>query len=363
MNTVEKLTFWVYANEQGDTSKAWSTLVDYYALINIDLTTAMYQICGSQSLIQFVVQEQKQVLLNTLSFDQHVNLDEQYMTQIQWGQNSVLGDETLMMMGVPVLESMGEPVFDDIFVAYPEFGTYLKQRNLSELNLSNAQVEVILEKSTDSYQTLLNPDNMRAFYKQYEEGAYSNLFTRFGFTSNEQCDQFYNYLNFLVTDSLQQGNPLENSAMGELVERTLNQTYAVLNRTFSLEVVVRNMAQNIYSSAGQLSCEYYLQQASPSNYTAICANYDFSDVEQIKTFVNATWYRNDTAATSGGYYTDMLQNATGMTDAEVTTLYDTSVSTSFGSYVVKYCGLVSVHYACADAANCTGKELADMQWG
>lgn len=42
MNTVEKLTFWVYANEGGDTSEAWTDIVSYYAKKGIDLTTAMY---------------------------------------------------------------------------------------------------------------------------------------------------------------------------------------------------------------------------------------------------------------------------------------------------------------------------------
>ena len=47
------------------------------------------------------------------------------MTKIQWGQNSVLGNKELMMKGVPVLLSMGQPDFDSDFAAYPEFGSYL----------------------------------------------------------------------------------------------------------------------------------------------------------------------------------------------------------------------------------------------
>lgn len=35
---------------------------------------------------------------------------------------------------------------------------------------------------------------MRAFYKQWGEGAYTNLYTRFGFTSAAQCDAFIDYL-------------------------------------------------------------------------------------------------------------------------------------------------------------------------
>lgn len=94
--------------------------------------------------------------------------------------------------------------------------------------------------------------------------------------------------------------------MGGLVERTLNQTYAALNRTFALEVATRNLAQTIHGSANQLSCDYFVQQVNPTNYTLVCDNYNFTDVESLKSFMNATWFRNDTAANIGGYYTDVL---------------------------------------------------------
>lgn len=90
-----------------------------------------------------------------------------------------------MMKGVSTLKSIGEPVFDNIFVAYPEFGSFLEMNGMGQYILDNDQVKLIFNPTTSSYQTLLNPDNMRAFYKQYGEGAYSNLFSRFGFSSNE----------------------------------------------------------------------------------------------------------------------------------------------------------------------------------
>ena len=110
--------------------------------------------------------------------------------------------------------------------------------------------------------------------------------------------------------------------MGGLVERTLNQTYAALNRTFHLEVVVRNLAMTINNSGGTLSCNYYVSQVT-TNSSAICANYDFSNVEQIKSFVNATWYKNDTNSDCGGYYTDVLMNNTGLTLSELQSLFNT----------------------------------------
>jgi hypothetical protein len=84
---------------------------------------------------------------------------------------------------------------------------------------------------------------MRAFFKQYQEKQFTNLQTRFGFTSPAQCDYFYQYLGYLVENQLLNNGPIENIAMGGLVERTLNQTYSALNQTFHLEVVTRNLAQ------------------------------------------------------------------------------------------------------------------------
>jgi hypothetical protein len=103
----------------------------------------------------------------------------------------------------------------------------------------------LLAQDTNSYQTMLNPDNIRAFMKGYLEGEYANLQTRYGFRDADQCEYFYNYLQYLIKNLLLNNAPIENIAMGGLVERTLNQTYAALNRTFHLEVVVRNLAQTI----------------------------------------------------------------------------------------------------------------------
>lgn len=69
MDSTDKLIYWVYASEQGDTSLAWQELITYYSQKGIDLTAAMYQICGDQSIISFIWHEQFQVLLNNPEFD------------------------------------------------------------------------------------------------------------------------------------------------------------------------------------------------------------------------------------------------------------------------------------------------------
>jgi hypothetical protein len=55
---------------------------------------------------------------------------------------------------------------------------------------------------------------MRAFYKQYGEKGYVNIYQRFGFSSAAQVDAFYDYLTYLIKYSLFQNTAPENQAMG-----------------------------------------------------------------------------------------------------------------------------------------------------
>lgn len=80
-------------------------------------------------------------------------------------------------------------------------------------------------------------------------------------------------------------------------------------------------------------------------------------------FTNATWYRNQSTPNYGGYYTDQLMSVTGMSVADVASLFDLSNPDSFGNFVNNYTGLVAQHYGCANVANCTSEELASLQWG
>jgi hypothetical protein len=123
------------------------------------------------------------------------------------------------------------------------------------------------------------------------------------------------------------------------------------------------MAQNVTSTGN--NCAYYLNQAT-TNQTLegeICAQYDLTNLTSLQTFMNATWFRNQTTPNYGGYYTDALMSSTGLTQTEIATLFDTAVPTSFGSLVLDYAGLVSVKYGCLDSLNCTSDELARLQWG
>jgi hypothetical protein len=55
------------------------------------------------------------------------------------------------------------------------------------------------------------------------------------------------------------------------------------------------------------------------NATAICVDYNFTDVKSLQFFINATWYNNITSA----------QNATNMSDTELNSFYDPLLNNSF----------------------------------
>ena len=68
---------------------------------------------------------------------------------------------------------------------------------------------------------------MRSFYELYGEGMYASIEARFLLTQN-QTDWMAGYLDKMIDLQLSQNGPYENSAMGILVQRTLNITSAIL---------------------------------------------------------------------------------------------------------------------------------------
>jgi hypothetical protein len=47
------------------------------------------------------------------------------MTQQQWGSAALLSNQNVMMKNVPTLLTVADPIFDNILVAPPEFGSFL----------------------------------------------------------------------------------------------------------------------------------------------------------------------------------------------------------------------------------------------
>lgn len=56
-----------------------------------------------------------------------------------------------MMTGVPTLSSIAEPIFDSIYVAAPEYGSYVIAKGRSDLIFSNSLSKMLLNPTTDDY--------------------------------------------------------------------------------------------------------------------------------------------------------------------------------------------------------------------
>lgn len=87
-----------------------------------------------------IVKNQYAVIFTYAPFDQRGTMNEFYLIQQQWGQNSLLNNQDLMMSNVPTLKSIGEPIFDNVFSAYPEFGSFCESIGMSDYILNNTQV-------------------------------------------------------------------------------------------------------------------------------------------------------------------------------------------------------------------------------
>jgi len=86
-----------------------------------------------------------------------------------------------------------------------------------------------------------------------------------------------------------------------------------------LELATRSLA--LYNLDNGISCTEYMVRAQVSalNATAICSSYNFTNIESLKLFVNATWYSN---------LTD-VKTATNMNDTELATFYNPLFNGSF----------------------------------
>ena len=79
-------------------------------------------------------------------------------------------------------------------------------------------------------------------------------------------------------------------------------------------------------------------------------------------YLNVTWYGLGTEGNRTKWY-ENFQNYTGWSDDDITAFFDQSDPNSFGGLIAQENGLNSVRYSCKDETNCTGAELANLQWG
>jgi hypothetical protein len=83
-----------------------------------------------------------------------------------------------------MVKSIGEFKLDTVFTTQPEFAIFAAYNGGTLEDMPSVTLcTTLLANDTQSYKTLLNPDNMRVFYTYYSEKAYNNIMTRFGFST------------------------------------------------------------------------------------------------------------------------------------------------------------------------------------
>jgi hypothetical protein len=267
--------------------------------MNIDLTTAMPNIVSENSILGYVTTNLSVTILNDADLGQHgFEIDGFLLTQIQWGSCAILGNPDISLASTPIIRSLGDFNIDTVFTTQPEFGFYvLNNGGGAEDILDNEQVQVVFANDTSSYQTLLNPDNMRQFYTDYAGGSYDNIKTRFTLKSDTQVDFMHKYLEAMIKNFIQFGKEYEPSALGMLMAKSVNSSYALLEDNLPIELATRNLASNFNQNA--LNCHTYIDPVVTDTAQAdsICDASSFTDVTQLLPFVAGMWYGTEYKAT------------------------------------------------------------------
>ena len=141
---------------------------------------------------------------------------------------------------------------------------------------------------------------MRLFYEGYSTKDMSLLQNHFWFTAGDwdQVELFHSYLDELIEHFLQQNSTYgyDVIAMSELMAKNMNATVGYLARTLPITVASRVTAINI-ANDDSATCESFFTQAgvglTEEQAEANCVDVDLSDPNQVRDWMNATWYKND----------------------------------------------------------------------
>ena len=111
-----------------------------------------------------------------------------------------------------------------------------------------------------------------------------------------------------------------------------------------------------FKANGQ-DCSFFVAKSGvdTDKVTEICTDMDFYNPSSLQFFLNATWY--------GGPYLEAMYAYTGFTTAQWAAFTSMADFTDFQFQTVIATAGVAGQYGCANSNNCTGAELAQLQWG
>ena len=107
-----------------------------------------------------------------------------------------------------------------------------------------------------------------------------------------------------------------------------------------------------YFEVNTKTCHTYIDfaVADPTKANTICDSYDLSNLDDVKTFLAATYY--------GGSFLDTLKTDTGLTDPEIALLFGKDPKSFQTAYLSELKTIKDLHKCVAESDRCTDEELA-----
>ena len=245
------------ANGGGKDSADWKMLATKFGLDQDQMTN----IVGENSMIAMIRQNIYETILNDSSLGLSGKFDEEQLCRLQWASGGIVSNPEFYFYGLSVADSVGDPGFDPNYVTKPEYSVYVDANGGTAVEyITPVDVAKLLDQSVESYQSLLNSDNMRAFYSLYELGNTDELMLRFEFSNHTQIPFMYQYIEHIIDAFLSQGSDYKNIALGSLMQKSLNNSYSLIEQTLPLDLSTRALASHI--KTGGLDCAHYIDQAT-----------------------------------------------------------------------------------------------------
>jgi hypothetical protein len=266
LGSINGLYYWSAASNQNSMGTPTATTTEYMALVShfgalgIDLTpTIMKDLCGPNSMLLYIQSTIYQgIRADPALFQSSGDIDFDQIIQAQWGFSGVINSHQIRGEGIDNIYSVAQ--IYPYYPTAPEFGAWLLDNYSGDISLgiSEPKSQELLAKELGSYKSLLNIQNVRYLYSNYDLQQYFNLETRFGFESNDQIDKFMTYLDYMIDTYLLQGTDEATITLGTLLYKQINATVGYLEESLPITVASRVMASNIAASGNQ--CDYYVSQ-------------------------------------------------------------------------------------------------------
>ena len=190
---------------------------------------------------------------------------------------------------------------------------------------------------------------MQFFFENYKLGEIDNIIKRFSGQNYKltavQVDGLYKYMQFLIDRQVVSGNPgnitdyQSYSSFGSLFSTAMQKSYQQIYTSMKQWLPTRYLAA--WSDIHEKTCDDYLKLVltNTTQLNDVCAKYPFDNLEQLQYFVLAPIEPSIKAS---------LLNATNITEAQYTSIYDETEPDAFGSTLKYIYQLISSTNSCKD---------------